>query len=199
LERRRIRAIGCDLSVGMLSAARPHPRLVNADVTALPFRRHAFDVVLAPHMLYHVADREATAAELRRVLRRSGCCVIVTNGEKHMSSLRALVETAVRKATPTWAMRNPSIDAFSLENGELQLRAAFEGVTCIRPPDVAPVRIADAAIATEYVASVADHYQGETSRPWVEIVEDVGTAVQQEIDEKGCFTVTGDIGAFVCG
>lgn len=198
LEWRRIQAVGCDLSAGMLASTRQHPRLVNGDVTALPFRGDAFDVVLAPHMLYHVDDREAAAIELRRVLRSTGCCVIVTNGEKHMSSLRSLVEAAVRKATPTWAMRNPSTHAFSLENGEAQLRSAFEIVACIRPTDVTPVRITDAAPAAEYVASVADHYQRETTRPWGEIVEEVRIGVQQEIDKHGHFVVVGDTGAFVC-
>ena len=198
LERRRIRATGCDLSLGMLSSARPHPRLVNADVLALPFPSDRFDVVLAPHMLYHVDDRTTAARELRRVLRPAGRCVAVTNSEKHMGSLRALVEASVRKATPTWTMRSPATHAFSLENGAAQLRSAFESVTCVRPPDLAPVRITDAAIAADYVASLADHYQPQTTRPWAEVVGEVQVAVQQEIDQHGCFTVTGDTGAFVC-
>lgn len=57
-----VAATGCDLSQGMLDVARATgATLVNADVTRLPFAASAFDVVLAPHMLYHVADR-ATAA-----------------------------------------------------------------------------------------------------------------------------------------
>lgn len=46
-----------------------HPQLVNADVTRLPFATSVFDVVLAPHMLYHVADRELAAFAMRRVLK----------------------------------------------------------------------------------------------------------------------------------
>jgi ubiquinone/menaquinone biosynthesis C-methylase UbiE len=72
LRRRGIHAVGCDLSPGMLAAAAPHRELVNADVTALPFAPAACDVVLAPHMLYHVADRATAARELRRVLRPGG-------------------------------------------------------------------------------------------------------------------------------
>ncbi|HKE75104.1 MAG TPA: class I SAM-dependent methyltransferase, partial [Acidimicrobiales bacterium] len=102
LRRRGIDAVGCDLSPGMLAAAAPHRALVNTDVTALPFAPAAFDVVLAPHMLYHVGDRTAAARELRRVLAPGGRCVAVTNGRAHLRALLTLVEAAVRRATPGW-------------------------------------------------------------------------------------------------
>jgi len=198
LRSRGIEAIGCDLSLGMLSAAAPHPALANADVTQLPFDAGTFDVVLAPHMLYHVEDRSAAAHELRRVLAVGGVCVVVTNGADHMRALRSLNETAVRRVTPGWEMRNPSTHAFSLDNGADQLRVAFDDVECVRPIDVAPVRLTDANIAAEYVASVADHYQDGTDRPWREVVDEVRTAVQREIDTHGEFVVQGSSGAFVC-
>jgi SAM-dependent methyltransferase len=195
---RGVDATGCDLSLGMLAASAPHRKLVNADATALPFTSSAFDVVLAPHMLYHVADRPAAVSEMRRVLRRGGRCVVVTNGRNHMQSLRALIEAAVRVSTSGWEMRNPSTHAFSLENGEGQLRAAFDHVTTSRPRDVAPVVLTDASIAADYVASVGDHYQPQVRRPWHEIVEEVRRAVQREIDASGTFVVRGESGAFKC-
>lgn len=108
LRTQRVDAVGCDLSLGMLAASAPHQPLVNADVTALPFMSSAFDVVLAPHMLYHVGDREAATSQMRRVLRPGGRCVLMTNGQDHMKSLRTLIERAVQVATPGWEMRNPS-------------------------------------------------------------------------------------------
>jgi SAM-dependent methyltransferase len=198
LRRRGVHAVGRDLSPGMLAAAALHPHLVNADVTRLPFASSCFEVVLAPHMLYHVADRPMAAAEMRSVLRAGGRCVVVTNGQHHMRSLRELVETAVRVATPGWQMRNPSTHAFSLRNGKAQLQDAFEHVECVQPADVAPVKLLDAAVAADYVASVADHYEHETSRPWRDIVGDVRTAVQHEIDTNGAFVVRGETGAFIC-
>lgn len=195
---RGVDAIGCDLSPGMLAAAAPHPQLVNADVTALPFPASTFDVVLAPHMLYHVADRQKAARQMRRVLSPGGRCVVLTNGKEHMRALRELVEAAVRVATPGWEMRNPSTHAFSLENGHEQLGAVFQSVECVRPSGVSPVALDDPSIAADYVASVADHYQPETSRPWREVVEDVGAAVQREIKAKGAFIIRGETGAFIC-
>jgi len=195
---RGVDAVGCDLSVGMLRAASPHPALVNADVIHLPFRPASFDVVLAPHMLYHVADRRSAAHELRRVLVPGGTCVAVTNGSAHTRSLRDLVEAAVRAATPGWEMRSPSTHEFSLENGAVQLRASFATVTCVRPDGVAPVRVRDAQVAADYVASVADHYERETTRPWRDVVDDVRRSVQLVIDDDGEFVVSGDPGALIC-
>lgn len=95
-------------------------------------------------------------------------------------------------------MRNPSTHAFSLGNGEEQLRVAFDDVECVRPVEVGPVVLTDAAIAADYVASVGDHYQTQTSRPWHQIVDDVRAFVRREIDEHGRFVVHGESGAFIC-
>jgi ubiquinone/menaquinone biosynthesis C-methylase UbiE len=191
--------VGCDLSNGMLVAAAVQAtKLVNGDVTRLPFIDSAFDVVLAPHMLYHVSDRRTAASELRRVLSPGGRCVVVTNGTDHMRALRSLVESAVRVATPGWEMRDPSTKAFSLENGADQLRTVFRQVACIRASDAAPVVLTDASVAADYVASTEDLYQSETARPWSEVVDDVRRSVQRAIDDSGTFVVRGRTGAFVC-
>jgi SAM-dependent methyltransferase len=193
----RARAVGCDLSVGMLRAA-SHPTVFNADVTALPVRDGAFDAVLTAHMLYHVPDRVAAVGELRRILSAGGVCVTVTNGAQHMRSLRELVERAVGRETPGWQLRSPSRHAFAAENAAAQLAVAFRDVTCVRPPSRAPVVIRDAAVAADYVASVGDHYQHQVTRPWPSVVEEVRHQVQNSIDSTGAFVTFGDPAAFVC-
>jgi SAM-dependent methyltransferase len=167
-------------------------------MAALPFRDGAFDVVLAAHMLYHVPDRAAAVRELRRVLTAGGTCVAVTNGARHLRSLRELVEAAVGKAAPGWRMRSPSELAFAAENAAAQLGAAFGSVTCVRPPGVAPVVIRDAALAADYVASAGDHYQDQVPRPWPDVVADVRRAVHAVIDDQGAFLTSSDVVAFVC-
>jgi SAM-dependent methyltransferase len=196
LRDRRVRAVGCDLSAGMLRAA-SHPALLNADIAALPVRDGAVDVVLAIHMLYHVPDRETAIRELRRVLAAGGTCIAVTNGSQHTRALRALVERAVREETPGWQMR-PATRAFTAENAAAQLAAGFESVTCVRPASTPPVIIRNAAVAADYVASLASHYQHETTRPWDEVVEDVRQHVQAAIDDQGAFTTSGDLAAIIC-
>src|SRR3984957_115227 len=145
------------------AAAAGCPVLLNADVAALPVRDGGVDVVLAVHMLYHVPDRVAAAGELRRVLAPGGVCVAVTNGARHARSLRALVEQAVRTATPGWRMR-PATRTVTAENAAAQLAVAFDRVTCVRPASEPPVVIRDAALAADYVASLASHYQDEVAR-----------------------------------
>ncbi len=50
----------------------PPAGLTVADAARLPLADGVADVTLAAHMLYHVPDRRAAAAELRRVTRPGG-------------------------------------------------------------------------------------------------------------------------------
>lgn len=62
------RAIGVDLSAGMLEAARgaaPGARVLRGDAARLPLADGCADVALAPHMLYHVPNPPAAIAEMR--------------------------------------------------------------------------------------------------------------------------------------
>ncbi|MGH3205061.1 MAG: class I SAM-dependent methyltransferase [Streptosporangiaceae bacterium] len=197
LRERRANAVGCDLSPGMLRRA-GHPALVNADVTAFPALAGAFDVVLAAHLLDLVPDRRTAIGEFRRVLAPGGTCVTVTNGAQHLRSLRELIERAVWVSTPGWRMRAPTGSAFAAENGAAQLGVAFHEVTCVRPSQASPVIIEDAAVAADYVNSLASHYQARVARPWREVASDVQQQVQAVIDTSGSFRTAGDVAAFVC-
>lgn len=194
LRGRPVRAVGCDLSPGMLAAA-GHPHLVNADITALPLRDGAADVVLAIHMLYHVPDRLAAIAELRRVLVPGGACIAVTNSASHMRSVHDLIKQAAGRLTPGWQMESP-VRVFTAENGAAQLETAFASVT--RMTGGGPVVIQDAAVVADYVASISDHYRDHVTGPWADVVEDVRGAVQEVIARDGAFVTTGTLAAFVC-
>jgi ubiquinone/menaquinone biosynthesis C-methylase UbiE len=80
-----------DFSPGMIEAARAalgdRAEYVVADAAKLPFADEPFDVVLANHMLYHVADRPRAFAEIRRVLVSGGALRAATNGDGHMQEL----------------------------------------------------------------------------------------------------------------
>lgn len=190
-------AVGCDLSVGMLKAA-PTGSVVTADAAALPFSAERFDAVLAPHMLYHVADRRAAAREFRRVLARGGRCVAVANGAEHLGSLRAVVQDAAAPFQPEWRWTDRLGEAFSLENGAEQLSVAFDDVQCVRPSEHGRAVVTDPEVIADYVASVGDIYGRELIRSWDRLVEDVRTRVTEVIDRDGVFVVEGDVGAFVC-
>jgi SAM-dependent methyltransferase len=88
------RLLGVDLSPGMLHAAAavaPDAAPIVADATRLPLADAAADVVLAPHMLYHVPDPAAAVREFRRVTRPSGQALVVLNADDHLAELRELV------------------------------------------------------------------------------------------------------------
>lgn len=197
LSERGITAVGIDESAGILPIGE-HPRLVNGDATRLPFADDSFDAVLAPHMLYHVPHPVDAAREIRRVLRDGGVFVAVTNGASHTRAMVQLVERSVRQADSHWEMRTPATEFFSLENGAGQLARAFGSVTLVRPDKPPRVELTDAGILAGYVASIADAYENEISRPWSDVVDDVRSAAQAVIERDGVFVVEGDPGAFVC-
>ena len=151
---------GCGIGL-LFGNARTQPEpgargpLVAGDATVLPFRDRSFEVVLAAHMLYHVADRELAISELHRVLNPPGICIAVTNGEKNQAELVGLLEDVVGHG---WKWQRPSDHAFSLENGASQLATAFDHIRRVDcPPGV--VEVTDAQVLADYLNSVADHYQ----------------------------------------
>ena len=76
-----LRASGTELvtvALRRVSVDRFNPSAdVQADLTALPFPDHRFDVVLSSHVLEHIRDDEAAIAELARVLRPGGWAAIM--------------------------------------------------------------------------------------------------------------------------
>jgi SAM-dependent methyltransferase len=175
-----------DLSLGM----RPH---LVADAQALPFPADTFGVVLAPHMLYHVPDVPLAAAEVRRALRADGVFVAVTNGDRSMRELRALVEEAVGTG---WRMVQPATASFSLENGGPQLTAAFASVELVEVPP-SWLLVDDADVIAGYVASVPE-YGDETGTHWPDVVDRVRASAASVIERDGAVRFSTSTGAFVC-
>jgi SAM-dependent methyltransferase len=189
-------AVGLDRSLGMLQAARTRTAgpLVAGDAMHLPFAPAAFDVVLAPHMLYHVADRPLAVKELRRVLKPEGVLIAVTNGADNNAELVHLVEQAVGGG---WVWRRPSDVAFSLQNGREQLRVGFDRVDLVPCPS-GTVYVTDAEALAAYVGSVGDIYQAEIDRGWDEVVATCAARAAEIIEAEGAFRISTSVGAFVC-
>ena len=185
--------VAVDLSVGMLHEFE-HPNRVQADAQALPFGDAAFDVVLAPHMLYHVPDVEAAAQECRRVTKPGGVFVAVTNGNENIRGYVDLVEQAVGTG---WRMERPATQHFSLENGRAKLADAFDHVERIDCPP-SDVVVTDVDLLCDYVASVEDHYAADASVPWADAISRTREIAQEEIDANGAIRWSTHIGAFVC-
>lgn len=75
------------------------PEVMTADLQAMPFEDASFDLVIANHVLEHVADDRAALAEIRRVLRIGGRAVLQTPycaGLEGTWEDRAIVSPAAR-------------------------------------------------------------------------------------------------------
>jgi SAM-dependent methyltransferase len=68
----------------------PNATVERCDAAHLPFPDHAFHMVIANHMLYHVDDPDAVLAEFSRVLRPNGILVAALSGRSHCSEISAL-------------------------------------------------------------------------------------------------------------
>jgi SAM-dependent methyltransferase len=185
--------VALDLSPGMLAEV-PVATRVLADAEHLPVARAAFDVVLAPHMLYHVDDIGRAAVEARRALRSGGRFVAVTNGPGNIRPYTELVERAVGTG---WRMDRPSSERFSLVNGAARLAPAFDSVTRIVAPS-GDVVITDLDALTDYIASVGDAYADACGRPWDAVVARARELAAAELERAGALCWPTEVGAFVC-
>lgn len=92
------RAVGADLSCGMLEQARakyPAVEFVEADAQNLPFESASFDRVSARHMLYHVPNLTQALAEAKRVLKPGGRFLALTNANGNLLGFWQAVMEAV--------------------------------------------------------------------------------------------------------
>lgn len=185
--------VAVDLSAGMLRLV-SDAAVVLADVQRLPFSPSSFDLVLAPHMLYHVPDIEVAASDIRRVLHLEGLLVAVTNSLSNLQELRALVEAAVGT---DWKMIQSSAQHFNMEGGAALLSSAFESVVRVDCPPSHLV-VTDVNALTDYVASVADPYQAQVDVPWSEVVDRVHELASTAMSRDGELRLSTGVGAFIC-
>jgi SAM-dependent methyltransferase len=140
LSERLVRELGVELtfvdqSEGMVELARARGLAAQVgDVQELPFGDASFDTAVAAWMLYHVPDLERGLAELARVLEPGGHLVAVTNGERHLAELRALLD-------PAFAF------SFTRENGAELLGRHFRAVERHDVEGVVTVPDRDAIVA----------------------------------------------------
>lgn len=183
MERGAQTAIGIDRSVGMLSATPAGPARVAADAVGLPLATACADVVLAMHMLYHVADTRAAVDELRRVLRPGGALLAATNGDGHMAELQELLTEAVRMARGTDLERPDFSARWDLDIGSVALRSVFGRVE--RVDLRRRLVVSDPVAVTEYVMSKVP---ANTLAPVVRA--EVEHCAARVIEEHGAFEVS---------
>ena len=188
-------AIGLDLSVGMLTSVDATGRCA-ADAEAIPARDACVDVTLAMHMLYHVPDRAAAVAELRRVTRPGGVLVVCTNSESHLREFDSLLDES---ATAVTGDEHRAIGMLlvthTLENGAPVLEAAFGTVE--RHDFVSELVVTDVEPLVNYAASMRA-FLSDRDDEVAAILDEVRRRAQARIDRDGAFRIRTHSGCFVC-
>jgi SAM-dependent methyltransferase len=176
-----VRIVLADLSAEMLREARarlaaPRPfaaGLVTARIERLPFAEASFDVAVASHVLYHVADRAAALRELRRVLRPGGRLFVATNESTHLEELRRLVDRFGLVEARVMVGRDPSF--FDLDRAAEELAAQLGAPRVHRRRDV--LRVTEAGILVAYVRSLLP--AGARERELAELARHVELEIQR--------------------
>lgn len=189
-ERPDLTVLALDLSAGMGPA-------VVGDVQHLPMGDDSVRAALAMHMLYHVPDIGAAAAELRRVVVDGGVVLASTNGRNDKLEIGRLWSGAVEDLTGSPAKERPAAGRFTLEDGDL-LRGSFSSVEVAvfdrhtLVPEVEPV--------VAYVDSMRG--LGESELPdgvgWEAFLGAVRRRVRAEVDRQGVFRIGSQVGLFTC-
>lgn len=118
LAERSAKVVGLDISDGMLERARlevrqPHVSFVRASAGELPFRKEAFDVVLASYVLQHILEEslfDRALNEIARIIKPHGLALLIDSlaEEYHLPSNS--VVTVIR----TWKQYAPMESQFQL-------------------------------------------------------------------------------------
>lgn len=188
-----------DLSEGMARTAQGWNTgsLGVADAQMLPLRDRFADVVLAAHMLYHVPDQRKAAAEMRRVLRRDGLAIAITNSRDSLAELDALWVQAAKDVAGVDVPRVGEMLSFVLENGGDVLASAFDSVERV---DVhGTVTIPDVDVITNYIASMRGvELLLPDGTDWNDIVASVREQATRIVEQRGALRADTLMGAFLC-
>jgi ubiquinone/menaquinone biosynthesis C-methylase UbiE len=204
LSRRGVRIIAAlDASAGMVQATQRRALdeqlpvvVLQGDATALPFPDGGFDLAMANHMLFHVADQAAALREIRRVLKPGGRFVASANSLVHGVRLRTLHDEAARELgyTPSALTSN----RFNLDEHGPLLERVFPTVERIIRHDAFVFPSVEPAI--RYYASgpvdaiehrPADNHHREP------LLRRVHERVAEIIAREGEFRDPKDVGCFV--
>ena len=147
-----------DLSLNLL---RSHPcaaeRLALGDAMRLPYNSDSFDIVMANHVLYHLADIETGLTEIKRVLKPDGRLLAATDSLQNIPQLQMLIHRAnVFLSDNGVKVKPPTLpcDPFALENGTRILARHFYAV--VRHDLPFQLVFDDIEPAMEYLESMRD-------------------------------------------
>ena len=184
-----------DFSAGMLDEARRNlAKFGNKfdfaviDAQAIPFENGRFDVVIANHMLYHVADLEKGLGEIRRVLKDGGRLYATTNGDDHMRELREMVKPFAPELP---FVQHDNAKAFSLENGAGKLMRYFKTLKMVQYED--SLEVTEIEPIMDWVLSV----RGAKAVFTPNTIAQLRQLLLAKLQERGVINITKTNGMFI--
>jgi ubiquinone/menaquinone biosynthesis C-methylase UbiE len=176
------RPIGVDLSAGMCAEASSFGPTLVADAVALPFADRGADLVIAAHMLYHVADIDAALREFRRVLHPEGTLAIVLNGRDHLPEILELLTQSVGACGGPTDVRSRTFMRAVLDAAVPRVASHFARVTCNEYRRT--IEVPDPDVVVTYLATLESLY-GEMGVSWSDVLADARARVAVQIREHG--------------
>jgi ubiquinone/menaquinone biosynthesis C-methylase UbiE len=200
---RGVRAIlGLDASSAMVAATQRQANeqgwpvvAIEASAEQLPVPDGSYDVAMANHVLFLIADQRAALRELRRVLKPSGRVVLSTNAEDHSARLLALHRTAAQKLDYTPVDR--VTDRFNLGHQAL-VEEVFPTAECFLRQDAFIFPSTEAALsyyASGLIDALVDPPADGSHRAGLLSV--VGDAIEAIIRREDVFRVAKNTGCFI--
>lgn len=179
-QRPDVRVLGLDLSSSLLAGL--NGAVVCADAAQLPLRTGSVQVVLAMHMLYHVADPDLAIAEAARVLTSGGMLVASTNSRHDKKELdQWWARTTARVLGVEHGPRRVKLsDHFPMEEAEDALAAHFNEVRVLDLEGV--IEVSD-------LEPVLDHYASyrawahQAGVPFEQALEQVESVLHARLEE----------------
>lgn len=174
-----------DLSEGMIEEARmdiPNFEFRVMDAGDMMFSDNTFDVVIADHLMYLVADRDKVLSEIYRVLKPGGRVFVTTLGANHMRELKELVH----EFDTSWYLSKKDYhEVFGLENGQAQLEKYFDCLQMTIYPD--SLKVDEAQVLVNYVMSSPGNVRKDRAKEFKRFVDERFTG-------NSCFFITKETG-----
>jgi ubiquinone/menaquinone biosynthesis C-methylase UbiE len=188
---------GIDTSRAMIAETRGIKAIFKvADAQKLPFKQSTFDIVIAKHMLYHVANIKVALNEMHKVLKPKGRLVITLNGvpDKTQSQIeyyRKMIGKIIgSRLIPTSARINTeNYDTF-IDNAKFRKIKEIKFYTY--------GNIKNSGLLLDYLSSFKEFFMPiPKDEDWRKALNEIKNNIDKQIQTKGSVRITRKSGLFI--